>query len=538
MSVFLHYLSKRKALLALATLLSAVSASLSIVLVGYINDLATGGLEQPGRALLEVVGLITVTFLLNGLSQTYLASFGASAIAELRRDLSERFLRLDHEQMRAIGKHRVVGSLIADVGRIATLLMVLPLFVFNLALALFCLGWLLLVSPSLFLVFALFMGFAVGSSLYLALWSGGLALAIREEEDALFESFRALADGKKELSLSEARAEHFLGVVLEGSVERNRVLSYSAQKWWNFSSNWANTMIFCALFTIVFVGDTWLGADGGTVVQFVLGTLFLMNPLSFMITASQDVTLGLASARKVSDLGIDMSSPLPALLEPPSWTVLKARELVYRYPHDEFVLGPVDLAITRGEILFLVGGNGSGKSTLALLLAGLARPSGGHIELDGRRVEEEELPGYRQLFTAVFSDFYLFRHPVDRAGACVPDERVNALLERMALSDKVTARDGALSTLELSQGQRKRLAMVQCYLDDADIYLFDEWAADQDPEFRAYFYTELLPELKARGRTVIAVTHDDRYFGCADRIVVLERGQLVERQRPVTVAVG
>lgn len=522
-----HLLSKRKGPIALATLLGTVSAALSILLLGYINNLAATGIDDPGRVAVEVLGLVAATFLTSFVSQTYLSDFGARAIAELRRDLAERCIRQDHEQLLAVGKHRVIGSLITDVGRVATLLMVLPLFCFNLALALFCLGWLLLLSPALFVIFALFMAFAIGSSLYLALWSGGMFDLIREEEDKLFEAFRALAEGKKELTLSRARAEHFLSVVLDSSIERNRRLSFTAQKWWNFSSNWANAMIFCSLFTVVFAGNLWLGTSDVTIVQFVVGTLFLMNPLNYMIIASQDMVMGLASVRKVKDLGLDVTGAPAALPGPvPTWSVLRACGLVFQYADDRhgFRLGPVDLSIRRGEILFVVGGNGSGKSTLALLLSGLVRPSAGHLELDGHRVADSELATYRQLFTAVFSDFHLFRHLVDRTGEAVSDDRTNALLARMDLADKVRSTDGELSQLDLSQGQRKRLALVHCQVDDADIYLFDEWAADQDPEFKDHFYTEILPELKARGRTVVAITHDDRYFHCADRVIVLEQG--------------
>ena len=61
----------------------------------------------------------------------------------------------------------------------------------------------------------------------------------------------------------------------------------------------------------------------------------------------------------------------------------------------------------------------------------------------------------------------------------------------------------------------------------ADYYDFDEWAADQDPEFRRYFYDVLLPGLKAEGRTLIVVTHDDRYFHVADQVVFMEEGRVV-----------
>jgi len=157
---------------------------------------------------------------------------------------------------------------------------------------------------------------------------------------------------------------------------------------------------------------------------------------------------------------------------------------------------------------------------------------GGHHEPDegqiiwGEGVTADTREGYRALFSAVFSDFYLFEQllgivTVDR------DAHARTYLEKLGLAKKVLVEKGTLSTLALSQGQRKRLALLTAYLEDRPVYLFDEWAADQDPEFRAVFYDELLPELKKRGKTVIAITHDDRYFDRADRIVKLEEGRIV-----------
>jgi putative pyoverdin transport system ATP-binding/permease protein len=99
---------------------------------------------------------------------------------------------------------------------------------------------------------------------------------------------------------------------------------------------------------------------------------------------------------------------------------------------------------------------------------------------------------------------------------------------QLQLDRKVTVADGVFSTVELSQGQRKRLALVMTYLEDRPFYVFDEWAADQDPLFKELFYTVLLCDLKSRGKTVVVITHDDHYYHVADRCVRLEDGRIVE----------
>ncbi|MCI5148175.1 MAG: ATP-binding cassette domain-containing protein, partial [Candidatus Electrothrix sp. MAN1_4] len=169
----------------------------------------------------------------------------------------------------------------------------------------------------------------------------------------------------------------------------------------------------------------------------------------------------------------------------------------------------------------ITGGNGSGKSTLLHLLIGLYSPDAGKIKLNGRRID---LRGYRELFAVVFSNVHLFErfYGVEH----VDEARVHELLALMQLDTKVKFQEGQFSTLDLSTGQKKRLAMVTAVMEDKPVYVFDEWAAGLDPEFRVYFYRSLLPTLKRQGKIIIAVTHDDRYFDVADRVIKMEYGQI------------
>ncbi|MFE9785545.1 ATP-binding cassette domain-containing protein [Nocardia salmonicida] len=188
-----------------------------------------------------------------------------------------------------------------------------------------------------------------------------------------------------------------------------------------------------------------------------------------------------------------------------------------------FRLGPIDLVFEPGQITFIVGGNGSGKSTLAKLITGLYVPCSGSLSLNGERIDHDNIEWYRQNSSAVFTDFHLFEDYLgfDRPGI---DADVQRYLDELQIAHKVTVQDGRLSTVDLSQGQRKRLALLTALLEDRQIYVFDEWAADQEPRFRDVFYHEILTDLKRRGKTVIVITHDDRYFDCADQLVKLDFG--------------
>jgi putative ATP-binding cassette transporter len=241
------------------------------------------------------------------------------------------------------------------------------------------------------------------------------------------------------------------------------------------------------------------------------------------------------SLEKIESLGLSLRSSqeeIALVPGPPesSWRRLQLRGVTHVYQREgeeeTFTLGPIDLDLKPGEIVFITGGNGSGKTTLAKILAGLYPPEGGEIRLDDQPIGNDQLDAYRQKFAAVFSDFYLF---AELLGIDHPDldGAARAVLERLQLDRKVQVEGGRFSTIRLSQGQRKRLALLTAFLEDRPIYLFDEWAADQDPYFKEVFYRQILPDLKARGKCVCVISHDDRYYSLADRVVKLENGVIV-----------
>jgi putative ATP-binding cassette transporter len=237
----------------------------------------------------------------------------------------------------------------------------------------------------------------------------------------------------------------------------------------------------------------------------------------------------------ISRLGLLLKSaglepgPERSALPGPGHT-LELRGVTHAYYTEDgsrFTLGPINLSIRKGRILFIVGGNGSGKTTLVKVLMGLYPSASGEILIDGRAITDQELDSYRQLFSAVFADFHLFDSLLGLQGPGL-DERAGEYLAQLRLEHKVRIQDGVFSTTALSQGQRKRLALLTAYLEDRPFYVFDEWAADQDPLFKEFFYRQLLPALREQGKGVIVISHDDRYFPIADELVRLEDGQLLE----------
>ena len=213
-----------------------------------------------------------------------------------------------------------------------------------------------------------------------------------------------------------------------------------------------------------------------------------------------------------------------------SWSCLELVNLSHIYYRERedsnFMLGPINLKFRPGELVFLVGGNGSGKSTLAKLISGLYVPERGEVFLDGTVINEQNREQYRQLFSVVFSDFQLFSELLGLDSEKL-DTKAYDYLIKLQLDHKVQVKQGHLSTTALSGGQRQRLALLTAYLEDRSFYIFDEWAANQDPVFKEIFYTQFLPELKEQGKAILVITHDDKYYDLCDRLIKLDSGCLV-----------
>jgi putative ATP-binding cassette transporter len=191
-----------------------------------------------------------------------------------------------------------------------------------------------------------------------------------------------------------------------------------------------------------------------------------------------------------------------------------------------FDLGPISYSFEAGKTYFIRGANGSGKTTFIRVLLGLYIPSSGTISINGKIVTQPTNEAYRDLFAVVFSDFYLFKKLYGISQLKLID--ANTLVQMFRLEDKVSIRDDQFDTINLSTGQRKRLALMEALLEDKPFVVLDEWAADQDPEFRRYFYQVLVPYIKQLGKTVIAISHDDKYYDCADEVITIDNGKLAK----------
>jgi putative pyoverdin transport system ATP-binding/permease protein len=349
----------------------------------------------------------------------------------------------------------------------------------------------------------------------------------------MLDSISDIIDGAKELILNTRRSEAVFADYGDLSKSGHR-LTIGAGEYWVSMVLLSVLMVYSMLGIIGFIFPLYVPAHSTIVFQLVATLMFCVVPLTLIVAHSPMFVRAEVGLRSIISLeqqldaapGVDPATARAQAERYQDFQRISYRDLVFNYRaqsgNAEFSLGPLNLDVERGELIFLVGGNGSGKSTTLRLLTGLYPMENGQIEIDGTILAKNDVPGFRELFSAIFADFHLFDRLYGQEGRD-PGE-VNQLIREMGLSGKLRYVDGRFSELHLSTGQRKRLALIAALLEDRPIYIFDEWSAEQDFHFRQHFYTRILPELKAKGKTVIAVTHDDRFWHVADRVIKLDLG--------------
>ncbi|MDZ5637347.1 MULTISPECIES: cyclic peptide export ABC transporter [unclassified Janthinobacterium] len=523
---------KNRWTLVLCALLCATSAAANVLLLDYLNGQVSSTSASNSawlfRYLLGVGGLFIVSLVASAL----LVRVSTSAIADIRTHLLKGILATEYRDIETKGKGALLGVLTDDIDNLANGFSDAPQFMMHSVTIIACFSYLAWLSPYAFACF-----------LVTVVLGGALTMFILQRGNRQYENYRALKDGyyvhlhamfdgAKELATNMARRRHFMQEELLPSVG---LLKRSQIKWdlyWHLGQSWTSVLLFLALGIALAAIEFSQPAVQGLAVSFFVTITFVSGSIDFVVNIISTMSKAMVSARVVSRLQLtlpDATVPAQVLNSHADWREINFESVCYTSSHGEdaaFEMGPISLTVHRGEVLFLVGGNGSGKSTFAKIMNGLYQRNSGDIRVDGKLIELNTPPSYRSLFSTIYSDYYLFGSVLDNKGAPVADELANKKIAELSLTGKVKAEGGRWSSTALSQGQRKRLALLQCWLDDASVCVLDEWAADQDPGYRAHFYEVLLPVMREQGKTLIVISHDERYFHHADRVCKFDSGVL------------
>jgi putative ATP-binding cassette transporter len=352
------------------------------------------------------------------------------------------------------------------------------------------------------------------------------------QENICMDAMGDILSGFKEAKINSKRGDELYAYLSEQSaVAASQKMTAQSKLAGHFTLT--QTMFYLLVATMVFVAPIFSQSFSEVVVKTATAVLFMWGAISTLVGSIPILTQANAAAGAIRAMEDALDRATPVNLKQrqtpfEAFQELSFREVTFKHHGQEaepgFTVGPINLTLRAGEMVFVTGGNGSGKSTLIKLLVGLYRPLSGSIQVDGRTVTDEDVAAYRNMFAVVFSDFHLFKRLFGLFDA--EQGRIDALLSLLEIQDKTAVSNGSFSTLDLSGGQRKRIALLVAMLENRQIIVLDEWAADQDPYFRRKFYEELLPSLRRQGKTIIAITHDDSYFHLADRQLKLEYGQL------------
>ena len=539
----------------LATTMGAASGIATAALLAVTNRALHDGAAALPTLLWSFAGLCVLALAGEVISDIGNNLVGQRVIAMLRKSLCEKIMTAPIGQIEQFRTHKLITALNQDIDTISTFSFIFSSLAIATATIVGCLGYLFFLSP--LMLVATLIAIALGSSVQTLARRVGIRRfgAAREAEDRLQKHYRSITDGAKELRLNGQRRSFVYDHELSGTIEAIFRLRVRAANIF-VSANAFGSLLFFVLVGLMLTFQSWSPNTDRTVITgFVLVLLYMKGPIQEIVGSLPSIGRAQVAFQRIAELSARFSTREPSLISSREngasaqladvFDTIALADAHYRFakPQDErdtpaqgtggFELGPLSLKIERGETLFIVGENGCGKTTLIKLLLGLYQPDAGQLLLNGEPVRDEHLDDYRQLFSAVFSDYYLFDTLIPGEAALTAEAQ--KYLERLEIAHKVSIRDGAFTTTDLSTGQRKRLALVHAYLERRPVMVLDEWAADQDPTFRRIFYTEILPDLKRQGKTLIVISHDDRYFSAADRYIRLEEGRIVEEVRPVRV---
>lgn len=541
-------LVKKESNIAIGRLLflSVLAGASNAMLLATINKATTNGDNHTDDIRLLCMSILCIGIFI--LTKKYVLIKSIFFVEELVRRMRVRIInKVRHSEVQMIeemGTSVIYARITRDAVQVSHSAETLSNSFQALVMVVFTVIYVAFMSIPSFLIIITY--FVVGVYAYLRLSgvANKLLMKATKKEASFFDSLDSIVNGFKEIKINKKKNNKVFKY-FETITEDTRDLYVQANVKFVTSYLFAQSFFYVLLMIIIFIVPMYFTMASTSIIKISSAILFIVGPMETLVASIPIVMSSNVAARNIVELEQELESKISEAnlkqLDDPNYTFtpmkfekgITINNIAFSYPNNEFSLGPISVEIPKGKITFISGGNGAGKSTFLKLLAGLYYPDSGTIKVDEKLVNASNYSEYRELYSVIFTDFYLFERLYGLEH--VDHEKINDLLKIMEIDEKTQVIDHRITERNLSTGQRKRLALAISLLENKSIYVFDEVAADQDPTFKKYFYRELLPRMKDEGKTVIAVTHDDFYFDACDKHYKLEYGEIYSLQPELQV---
>lgn len=521
----------------LFSFLSILAAGGNMGIVYLINRVVEGYFNNALGIPREYLFLFAIALLLFFICRTIAARgiirFTQQVLRKTRMEMLEMVIRSGHSPVIKY-KAKIFSALTRDADNVVMASANIVDIFTNSIVIFICFIYMGLLSWKLLCGMLIVLCFTLGIYFYSERKARKLFVAAMGYYDVFVRNINEILAGFKEISMERGKGVEIMEKHVRPAIHQNSDMNQRAQLRFLTNRIIGQLAFYFFIGTLLLFLGIWLGVDKSIVVRFIFLILYIWSPIETVVLLIPNLSQARISMQRINDLEANIrtfETEAPRQNIYLGFSEIVMSNIVYHYGQDEnnadetpFGIGPINFRLLPGEIIFISGGNGSGKTTFMNILIGLCIPSGGEIYADEQLIRPTSLQDYHSLFAIVFNDFHLFE---ELYGVAEKDPvMVKQLLQLMDLEHKVSFNEGKFSTIHLSAGQRKRLALICAVLERKPVLVLDEFAADQDPHFKRKFYTEVLPFLKENGITVIAITHDDQYYYCADKLYKMEEGQL------------
>ena len=530
---------------------------ISIILLGGINGIfngliialiqtALGGAKLPyvtaNNAWMIFVGLSVTSFVISRVFQTYMIRLSNELLFEFETSILSKLRFANYEALEKIGQNRVYTA-IGDARALGEIPNVFIGLINAAIVVLVGITYLFIISPESGFSLLGIIGVLLVIYLVRNVRIEKELNVLRDIQNDYFRYLKDLLFGFKEIKMSIKRNDNLYNNYLKDNRETGRQIQVSTSISYLDNQLSGSYSWYIIMGIILFVLPTAFGVPVATLGTILFIVLFLMGPITQLIGVIPYYTKVKIALERLNELDDEVDARVRYNLEHGDLTEINAQfdsirfeDVTYEYFDERkqkaFILGPVSVSFGKGELIFITGGNGSGKSTFVNLLTGLYKPKEGNIYLNGTKISMENYAYYCDQITAIFTNNYLFEENYNGFDLKEMRDRLDRYITKMRLHEvlEIDEENNRIKA-DLSKGQQKRLAMIYALMEDRKIMVLDEWAAEQDPEFRAFFYEKLLPELQSMGKTIVAITHDDAYYQHADRIVKFDFGKIISDQQ-------